>query len=358
MLENVFAYMVLPEAAYKLPSRRIRHIGAAFDELHAYFREMIAERRASGMDPRESDIGRRDLLGALVHANAPAADRSDEEREPAAKSKATLDDSEVMGNLYILLLAGHDTTAHTLAFCFALLALYPDVQRRPVEHIEAVCPGGREPVRRRRGIGLRPQTFDDFPRLTYVLAIFLETLRLFPSVAVIPRYCVADSPVPVVRQPDGQRETVLIPAGGEVFVDAVALHYNRASVWAELADTTAHHWPDPHAFKPERFLDDGAYRWPREAFMGFSAGARTCVDREPNRADDDASCLGQKFAQVEAVAIIALLVRRYEFRLREDVDGTAPTGESLEQKRERICRAKTVITLTPAAKVPFLLVPR
>ena len=92
--------------------------------------------------------------------------------------------------------------------------------------------------------------------------------------------------------------------------------------------------------------------------MGFSAGARTCVDSERVTAlTTDDSCLGQKFAQVEAVAIIALLVRRYEFSLREDVDGTAPTGESLEQKRERICRAMTVITLTPA-KVPFVLVPR
>ena len=142
VLENVFAYMVLPDAAYRLPSRRIRHIGAAFTELHTYFREMIAERRASGMDPRESDIGRRDLLGALVFANAPASGDGED-----GKARATLDDDEVMGNLYILLLAGHDTTAHTLAFCFALLALYPDVQQRLVEHIESVC-GEREPVRR------------------------------------------------------------------------------------------------------------------------------------------------------------------------------------------------------------------
>jgi cytochrome P450 len=59
------------------------------------------------------------------------------------------------------------------------------------------------------------------------------------------------------------------------------------------------------------------------------------------------SCLGQKFAQVEAVALLTSVVRRFEVHLREDVDGTAPKGETLETKRERVTRCRTVITLTP-----------
>lgn len=248
--------MLLPRWAYRLPIKRIQHVEASFTELETYFRSMIAERRASG-DARESDTGRRDLLGALVHASA------NDDGELDAKQKAKLDDREVMGNIYVFLLAGHDTTAHTLAFTFALLALYPDVQQKLVDHVNEVVPAHRDP------------TFDDVPKLSFVLAVFLETLRLYPSVVVIPRYCVANTNVPVVRQPSGAKESVFMPAGSEVFVDAVALHYNRASM-ACPSDLAAVHWPDPHAFKPERFLDPN---WPREAFMGFSAGARTCVGR-------------------------------------------------------------------------------
>lgn len=68
-----------------------------------------------------------------------------------------------MGNIYVFLLAGHgeyalsvyrpqahesiDTTAHTLAFTFVLLALYPEVQKKLLDHINSVIPEGQEPVR-------------------------------------------------------------------------------------------------------------------------------------------------------------------------------------------------------------------
>lgn len=82
---------------------------------------------------------------------------------------------------------------------------------------------------------------------------------------------------------------------------------------------------------PERFIDTAGYQWPREAFLGFSAGPR--------------SCLGQKYAQIEAVAVLTTILRNYEILLQEDVDGTAPRGESLEDKRERITKCKTVSVL-------------
>lgn len=54
--------------------------------------------------------------------------------------------SPVMGNIYVFLLAGHDTTAHTLAFALTLLAIYPEIQRKAVDHIEAVLSPGVDPV--------------------------------------------------------------------------------------------------------------------------------------------------------------------------------------------------------------------
>ena len=63
---------------------------------------------------------------------------------------------------------------------------------------------------------------------TYSLAVFLESLRLYPSVVVIPKYAMADSAIPIQRKVDEKlhREQLAIPAGGEVFLNAVALHYS------------------------------------------------------------------------------------------------------------------------------------
>ena len=51
------------------------------------------------------------------------------------------------GNMFIYQLAGHETSAHTLAFAFAMLALYPDKQEKLYEHIMNVLPVDRSPVR-------------------------------------------------------------------------------------------------------------------------------------------------------------------------------------------------------------------
>jgi hypothetical protein len=112
---------------------------------------------------------------------------------------------------------------------------------------------------------------------------------------------------------------------------------------------SAHYWPEPELFKPDRFIDTEEYRWNRDAFVPFSAGARSCV--------------GQKFAQVEIVCtcdlstlmpyladslvmlgILVNLIRKYRICLHpEDVD----TQETLQEKQARILRASSRLTLTP-----------
>jgi len=121
---------------------------------------------------------------------------------------------------------------------------------------------------------------------------------------------------------EGGPKNVLIPQWAEVMIDVVGLHYNT-KYWGE----------DASSFKPSRFIDDEktGYKWPREVFMGFSQGAR--------------SCLGQKFAQVEAATIITEIVRRFEVHIDESV---LKKEEDVETARKRLldgCR--TVITLTP-----------
>lgn len=110
-----------------------------------------------------------------------------------------------------------ETTAHTLGFAFALLALYPDVQQRVLSSLP-------HPTRRLE--------YNDYPSLSYVTAIFMETLRLHPSVIVIPKYCVQDSVISIgakggAKGEEGQKTEIPCPAGTEVLLNGPALHHNR-----------------------------------------------------------------------------------------------------------------------------------
>ena len=105
MLENVWWKIVLPRFAYKLPfCGFFRHIGQCFDEFGQYLEEMVRTRREEG----QVVSGRRqaDLLGALVQASR--EDANEEDSDAISKdTKAGLTDREIMGNIYVFLLAGH-----------------------------------------------------------------------------------------------------------------------------------------------------------------------------------------------------------------------------------------------------------
>jgi len=206
-----------------------------------------------------------------------------------------------MGNVYIFLLAGHETTAHALAYTFALLVLYQDEQEKLYEHIKSVIPDGRMP------------TYDDMPKLTYAMAVFNETLRMFPPVVIIPKYAEEDTFF-TTKNSKGENITVTVPKGTYISINTPGLHYNPR------------YWKDPHKFDPSRFLGD----WPRDAFLPFSGGPR--------------ACLGRKFAETEAMVVLAYSILRYKVTVTEE---PRFAGETFEQRKERVLRAENRLTLTP-----------
>jgi len=89
------------------------------------------------------------------------------------------------------------------------------------------------------------------------------------------------------------------------------------------------YWGDDAAeFKPERFIDTESYQWPRNAYLPFSGGAR--------------SCIGQRFALAETVGILASVVRRYQIRVPDDL-----VKKPFEEQKEILLEWTTGITLTP-----------
>ncbi|KAI0346715.1 cytochrome P450 [Trametopsis cervina] len=291
--EKVFERLVIPEWLLKLgPTKHIREIRTSFDELEKYLLEMIQERRHA-----ETKEERYDLFSSLLDANDAESDNGEQ----------NLTDSELIGNLFIYLLAGHETTAHTLCFVFALLALYPDEQEELYKHITAVVPDGELPE------------YEHMTDLTYCIAVLYETMRLFPPVHSIPK-SVAEDTTLTITNAAGEKTTLVMPAGSTISMHIPGLHYNPR------------YWKDPHAFKPSRFLDPD---WRRDAFLPFSAGPR--------------ACLGRRFSETESVATIAMVVLRYKITVKEEARFA---GETFEERKERVLRSRPGVSQTPI-RVPL-----
>ncbi|PBK99829.1 cytochrome P450 [Armillaria gallica] len=273
--------MAIPRWAMGL-TRKWAQIRNAFDELELYMLEMIANRRTEEKEERY------DLFSSLLDAN---------DDEGLMGGEAKLTDPELLGNIFIFLLAGHEAT-HTLAFAFALLALYPDQQEILYQHIKTVIPDDRNP------------TYEEMPLFTHSVAVFYETLRLFPPATIIPKMSAEDT-VLVSTNEAGERKTIPVPQGAIVSIDVVGLHYNPR------------YWKDPEMFDPSRFLGD----WPREAFVPFSQGAR--------------ACMGRKFFETEGVAVLTMFISKYKITIKEN------PGETFEERKDRILQTRAGLTLTP-----------
>lgn len=175
-----------------------------------------------------------------------------------------MDAGELRDNLLTFIVAGHETTALTLAWSLYLLAFDPRVQTRAAIEADAA-------------LGGRVATAADLPRLTYIRQVVDEALRLYPPAAFLSRTAQAHDTL-------GGRE---VRPGDTVMLPIYALH--------------RHHllWDDPDSFDPDRFAP-GVTR-DRFAFLPFGAGPRICI--------------GASFALQEAVIILASLLVRFSFAL-------------------------------------------
>ncbi|KAI0288358.1 cytochrome P450 [Russula brevipes] len=258
--------------------------------------EMVEARRNA--DKLEQ---RHDLFSGLLEA---AQDEPD--------NGGAITDQELIGNMFIFLLAGHETAAHTLSFSFALLALHPDEQERLYQNIKEVM----------SSLNGMP-TYEDMGRFTHSLAVLYETLRLFPTVAYIPKVAAEDTTL-TVSNADGGTTTFPVPSGTEVSLHVPGLHYNPR------------YWEDPHKFRPGRFLGD----WPKNAFVPFSLGPRACV--------------GRRFFETEGIAVMVMLVSKYRIKIKDEPEFA---GETFEERYARVTASSELLTTIPL-RVPLVFTRR
>ncbi|KAH8833183.1 cytochrome P450 [Flagelloscypha sp. PMI_526] len=274
-------------------SKGLRRTRLGFSEMRKYMTEMIQERREAGQN-----LNKFDLFSGLLETVV-----DDDET-------LALDESEIMGNVFVFLIAGHETTAHTLAYTFGLLALYQEEQELARRDVEDVCRDGQLPRLLRN--------FENVPFGSLCLAISFVT--------TIPKVVPEDTTITVSNNL-GVKRVIAVPRGTEMSIHTTGLHYN------------AKYWPDPEAFKPEKFLDPS---WPRDAFLAFSAGAR--------------SCIGRTFAETEAIAIISLILLKYRVEIQPSFLERTKMMTPME-RREALLHSNNLLTLTPV-NIPLRFIRR
>ncbi|KAJ7468028.1 cytochrome P450 [Mycena latifolia] len=281
----------------------------SFAALRAHMLELVSLARAWVVGGRVADMDA-GLLRNLVEANMTQADDVHHKK---------LTDEELLSNIFTFLLAGHETSAHSLSFAVALLALYPDIQQQIFEETLRIWPDGCP-------TSASPSSYKEYmPKLQYTLATFHETIRLFTPVARLCKIAHADATLTAHRfatGPAGELRDVApfavpVKQGSIVVIDVLALHMNPMYWGADAAE-----------FKPARFIDTETYRWPRDAFFAFSGGAR--------------SCIGQRFALAESVCALAMLVRTYAISVPDDL-----RAQPFEAQKRALLRWKPGVTITP-----------
>jgi cytochrome P450 len=237
-----------------LPGRR--ELAHSLAELDRIVYRLIRERRAAGASHAE----RPDLLQLLVDAVDPEA------KADTTASAARLSEREVRDQLVTFFLAGHETTSQALTWAFYCLSQTPAAERALHAELESVL-GDREP------------TFDDLERLPYTEQVMLEAMRLYPPVYAIARRAREDTEVGGYR----------VPRGSEVMI------------WVYMTHRDERFYPEPEAFRPERFEKEKLAALPKLAYLPFGAGPRACI--------------GKSFAIMEARLILATLAQRYRLSL-------------------------------------------
>lgn len=169
---------------------------------------------------------------------------------------------EMVDQVAIFFLAGHETSASALGWSLWLLAANPEVQARCAAEALAL-----------------PEVpeFADLSKLKFTRDVFREALRLYPPVPMMVREA---------SQPEVFRERE-VPKGAQIVVSPWHLHRHERI------------WPEPDSFDPERFQTETGRACLRDAYIPFSAGARVCT--------------GAGFAMIEGVLLLALLLRRFQF---------------------------------------------
>ncbi len=168
-----------------------------------------------------------------------------------------------------IFLAGHETTSNALMWSWYLLSQNRDKEEKMLSELNSVL-GGRLP------------TLEDVEKLSYTRQVMAEAMRLFPPAWAIGRHI----------ETDYELGGYILPRGSEIWMSQYVVHRDPRF------------YDYPLAFMPERFAREEVEKRPRFSYFPFSAGPRNCI--------------GEQFAWLEGVLLLAIIAPRFKFKLLPD----------------------------------------
>ncbi|CAL1711674.1 unnamed protein product [Somion occarium] len=238
----------------------------------------------SDTDPAETN-GNKDVMSILIRANK------------SLNEKMRLTDDEIIDQMRVILLAGHETTGNTLAWALMELAKNPSIQNRLRSEVHSM----QAAIHAR---GDRELTASDFESMPYTTAVVKEVLRMYPASFHQHRQAANNDVLPVSKPITLKSGRIVseipIPRGTKVLLSVTAYNRNK-DVWGE----------DAHVFNPDRWLDDDTTKRATNAgvysnLLTFAGGVRGCI--------------GWRFALNELHAFLAELVANFEFARTPELD--------------------------------------
>jgi len=213
-----------------------------------------------------------DVLYAMIAEHRKSGDRGDllsmlldaQDEEGLAMT-----DKQLRDEALTLFLAGHETTAIALTWTWYLLGEHPEIEARFHEELDRV-------------LGDRPPTPEDFPALDYTYRVFKESMRLYPPAYMIGRQAIRPT----------QLGPYAIPKKALVILSPYITQRDAAN------------FPDPLRFDPDRWLPENSTDRHKFAYFPFGGGKRLCI--------------GESFAWMEGVLVMATLGRHWRFRRTDD----------------------------------------
>jgi cytochrome P450 len=266
-----------------MPLPVVNEVNASAEQVEELFRMMIAQKRkalAAQTDSHSIDKNLNDILDVMLQTQHGIEDDEDDELTKTEKTVATskiaqnktrkvFTEEELVNNLFLFFVAGHETSASALTWTLHELSLNQAVQQKAYEEVRSVFGADIKADRSRM------PTYDEVCKLDYIQMVLRETLRKWTPAAGVFR----------IASKDVKIGEYLVPKGTIVFASFFAIHLDPKI------------YPDPEKFDPERFTAEENVKRHAYAWLPFSVGPR--------------SCIGSKFSMLEMKAVLAMLLHRF-----------------------------------------------
>jgi cytochrome P450 len=207
-------------------------------------------------------------------------------RDP--QSSDSMPDGQIIDEVLTLIVAGHETTASTLNFCWYLISQHPEVEEKLSNELRTLQ------------VLSEPIEFGDLAKFVYTRNVLDETMRLYPPGWLLPRKALHDDHL-------GE---YFVPAGTEIYISPYFIQRHPAL------------WENPDCFDPYRFSPENSRNRHRLATIPFSVGPRNCI--------------GALFARVEMQIHLMTIASRLRLRYTESKPIELEAGVNLRSKSDLI----------------------